>query len=82
MSQPIGPQHAVLLVMHMQPAALSSLAGPDELVAIVADAIAATRRLGGHVAYTRMAFTDSERIAFPAGDKLRGRSPTSGGGGV
>ena len=56
---------AALVAMDFQGNILATLANPDVVVTKAAEAIAATRKVGGLVAFVRVAFTRDELLAFP-----------------
>ena len=63
---PIDPAATALLVMDYQPGIVSRMPDPDELIARVAQVIAAARAHGAHVGYVRVAFTDDDMARIPA----------------
>ncbi len=62
----IDPRHTALLVMDYQSFALGRLSAADDLLARVADAIAAVRGRGGQIGYVRVAFSDADYDALPS----------------
>lgn len=63
----LDPRHTALLVMDYQNGILSSLDEMDALVQRAAKAIDVVREHGGRIGYVRVAFTDEEYDAIPAG---------------
>lgn len=66
----VDPLHTALLVMDIEPAALGSLEGAEDLLSRLAGAIAIVRRKGGKIVYVRMALEDADYDALPARNKL------------
>ena len=59
--------------MDYQPGILARLEIADQLIATVADAIAAVRDRGGQVAYVRVAFTDEDLAQMPEHSQMASR---------
>jgi nicotinamidase-related amidase len=76
----IDPRHTALLVMDYQAGIVGRISDADELLARVADAIAAVRSRGGQVGYVRVAFDDADIDAIPAHAAMAASVAAAGGG--
>jgi nicotinamidase-related amidase len=63
----IDPRRTALLVMDYQPGILDRVEDPEALAARAREAIATLRAAGATIAYVRVAFTDADLDAIPAG---------------